>query len=78
MFLPLDFYMMETLIDNRLKHVIDVLIVSKYQNAKINIIFSFIVGFISCMPRGVVLNVTVLKKICYIHKNVTVSEFNIF
>ena len=64
MFLLRDFYMMEALIVSRLKHVIDVVIVSKYQNAKIDIVFSFIVGCVSCMPRGVVLNVTVLKRIC--------------
>ena len=56
--------MMEALIVSRLKHVIDVVIVSKYQNAKIKIVFSFIVGCVSCIPRGVVLNVTVLRRIC--------------
>ena len=64
MFLLRDFYMMEALIVIRLKHVIDVVIVSKYQNAKIKIVFSFIVGCVSGIPRGVVLNVTVLKRIC--------------
>ena len=64
MFPIIDFYMMGTLIVSRLKDMIDVLIVSKYQNAKINIAFTFIVGCVSCMPRGVVLNVTVLKKKC--------------